>query len=53
MGVLNSTSRFANLFRHVLKAQSVAVDRVAFGECRGGSCDRLQLSSSNTLTQLD
>lgn len=34
-GVINSTSRFANLFRNVLKSQGVAVDRIVFDKCSG------------------
>jgi hypothetical protein len=36
-GVINSTSRFANLVRNVLKSQGVAVDRIVFDKCSGGS----------------
>ena len=34
--MINSTSRFANLFRNVLKKQGVTVDRIVFDKCSGG-----------------
>jgi hypothetical protein len=37
LGVINSTSRFANMFRNVLKAQGITVDHLVIGECAGGA----------------
>jgi hypothetical protein len=37
LGVINATSRFANMFRNVLKAQGITVDHLVIGECTGGA----------------
>jgi len=51
-GVINSTSRFANLFRNVLKSQGVAVDRIAFGKCSRDDWDTVLTHDSKELPVL-